>query len=184
LVRDSKKKTASPARKAVKTPRPRRELDENTGNGGASEGAPSPGAASQSSALDPRGRGWEPHPSSGFLELVGPIWQRMEGDSLVLAFTAGEKHKNRRGVVQGGMIATLLDRMMGLNVANRNGHRPQATLQLDVHFLDAVKMGEFVEARCTIERQTRSVTFATGKAVVASRPVAAASGVWKMLGIG
>jgi acyl-coenzyme A thioesterase PaaI-like protein len=136
-----------------------------------------------SEAIDPASLGWEQIEDTGFLGFVGPVWQRREGNGLALAFLAGEKHRNRRGVVQGGMLATLLDRAIGLNVSEVNCYRPQATVHLDVHYLDAVEIGEFVEARCRIDRRTKSVTFASGTAFVGSRPVATATGVWKLLGI-
>ena len=45
-----------------------------------------------------------------------------------------------------------------------------------------IELGEFVEARFSIDRQTRSLTFASGTAFVGSRPIATAKGIWKMLG--
>lgn len=134
-------------------------------------------------AFDPAAHGWEMVEDTGFIGCVGPIWQRRNGDDLVLAFVAEPKHHNRRGVVQGGMLATLLDRAIGMIVFEANGGRPQATLQLDLHYIDAVQIGEFVEARCRIDRRTRSITFASGSAFVGSRPVASAKGIWKMLGV-
>ena len=135
------------------------------------------------SAFDPAAAGWTVMEDTGFLGWVGPIWQRRESDVIALAFLAEERHHNRRGVVQGGMIATLLDRAIGLSVSEANGYRPQATLQLDLHYLEAVRIGSFVEARGIVDRRTRSVTFASGTAFVGSRPVATAKGVWKMLGV-
>ena len=55
-------------------------------------------------------------------------------------------------------------------------------MQLDVHFVDAVKIGEFVEARCQVVRRTRSLVFMNGELVVGDRIVATAKGVWKTLG--
>lgn len=130
------------------------------------------------------GSGWSLVEDTGFLGLVGPVWERREDDAIILAFRAEPKHHNRRGIVQGGMIATILDRTMGINVWEANGGRPQATIQLDVHFLHAVQIGQVVEAHCEIERKTRSVTFASGRALVGKRVVATARGVWKMLGAG
>ena len=134
-------------------------------------------------SFDPGAAGWCPVEDSGFIGLAGPFWQRREEGGLAYAFLAQDKHHNRRGVVQGGMLATLLDRAVGINVSEANGGRPQATVQLDLHYLDAVRIGEFVEARCRIERQTRSLTFAAGEARVGSRLVVTARGVWKMLGV-
>jgi acyl-coenzyme A thioesterase PaaI-like protein len=60
------------------------------------------------------------------------------------AFLAEHKHHNRRGVVQGGMLMAFADRSMGMTCWYANERQPQATVQLDVHFVDAVKVGEFV----------------------------------------
>ena len=83
----------------------------------------------------------------GFIGLVGPFWSRPNGDSFHYAFMAETKHHNRRGVVQGGMLMTFADRSMGMTCWYANERQPQATVQLDVHFIDAVQVGEFVECQ-------------------------------------
>jgi acyl-coenzyme A thioesterase PaaI-like protein len=138
----------------------------------------------KTAAFDPAAAGWEPYgeDDDGFIGLIGPYWQRKSGDGYVYAFLAEHKHHNRRGVVQGGMLMTFADRSMGMTCWYANERQPQATVQLDVHFMDAVKIGEFVEARCKVERRTRSLVFMSGELVVGERVVAAAKGIWKTLG--
>ena len=104
------------------------------------------------------------------------------GDSYRYAFMAERKHHNRRGVVQGGMLMTFADRSMGMTCWYANGRVPQATVQLDMHFVDAVQIGEFVEAKCRVVRRTRSVIFMEADLVVGTRVVATAKGIWKTLG--
>jgi len=132
--------------------------------------------------FDPAAAGWEPYGDEGFIGLVGPFWARPDGDSYRYAFMAEPKHHNRRGVVQGGMLMTFADRAMGMTCWYANGRVPQATVQLDVHFVDAVQIGEFVEARCEVVRRTRALIFMTGVLVVGTRVVATAKGIWKTLG--
>ena len=69
----------------------------------------------------------------------------------------------------------------GCKAARLQG-RPQATVQLDVHFIDAVQVGEFVECRAKVVRRTRSLVFMAAELVVGERVVATANGVWKTLG--
>ena len=133
-------------------------------------------------SFDPAQAGWEVLETSGFISLVGPLWTRRDGDDLVFGFLAEPKHHNRRGVVQGGMLMTFADRALGTTAWYANGRRPQATVQLDVHFVDAVAIGEFVEAHCEIVRRTRSVMFMRATLTVGARVVATAAGVWKVLG--
>ena len=132
--------------------------------------------------FDPAAAGWQAYRDEGFIGLVGPFWTRMDGDKHLYAFLAEPKHHNRRGVVQGGMLMTFADRTMGMTCWYANGQVPQATVQLDVHFIDAVRIGEFVEAKCTVVRRTRSLIFMSADLVVGDRVVASAKGVWKTLG--
>lgn len=133
--------------------------------------------------FDPAAAGWTHYQADGFIGLIGPFWMRPDGDSYRFAFLAEKKHHNRRGVVQGGMLMTFADRSMGMVCSYANGHKPQATVQLNVHFVDAVQIGEFVEARCDVVRRTRSLIFMRAELVVGSRIVATADGVWKTLSV-
>src|SRR5687767_1967162 len=141
-----------------------------------------PPVAVNAAAYDPAAAGWEPYRDEGFIGLVGPFWTRRSGEAHLFAFMAEAKHHNRRGVVQGGMLMTFADRAMGMTCWYANERQPQATVQLDMHFVDAVQVGEFVEARCKIVRRTRSLIFMSAELVVGARIVATANGVWKTLG--
>jgi acyl-coenzyme A thioesterase PaaI-like protein len=135
--------------------------------------------------FDPAAEGWEPYTDEGFIGLVGPFWMKAqgeEGEERRFAFLAAPKHHNRRGVLQGGMLMTFADRSLGMTAWYANERKPQATVHLDVHFIDAVQIGEFVEARCKVVRRTRSLIFMSGEYVVGDRVVATANGVWKSLG--
>lgn len=134
--------------------------------------------------MPPAPSGWRLHDSEGFIGLVGPVWERHEGDALVLAFTAGEQHANQRGVVQGGMLMTLADRVMGHALRLQLGGQPVATIQLDTHFLEAACIGETVEARACVTRVAKSVAFIEGRLHVGDRTLMTASGVWKRLADG
>jgi acyl-coenzyme A thioesterase PaaI-like protein len=141
-------------------------------------------SADTSAAFDPAVAGWEPYRDEGFIGLVGPFWRQAYGDGYRYAFRAEPKHHNRRGVVQGGMLMTFADRSMGMTCWYANERQPQATIQLDVHFIDAVQIGDFVEARCRVVRRTRSLVFMSGELMVGDRVVVTANGVWKTLGKG
>jgi uncharacterized protein (TIGR00369 family) len=135
-----------------------------------------------SATFDPAAAGWDPDDDEGFVALVGPMWRRRSGETDHYAFVAAPKHHNRRGVVHGGMLMTFADRALGRTCRYANAHKPQATIQLDVHFIDAVKVGEFVEAKCRVVRRTRTLIFASAELAVGARVVATANGVWKTLG--
>ena len=80
------------------------------------------------------------------------------------------------------MLMTFADRSMGMTCWYANERQRQATVQLDMHFVDAVQIDEFVEAKCKVVRRTRLLVFMSGELVVDDRVVATANGVWKTLG--
>ncbi len=138
-------------------------------------------AGTATEPFDPAAAGWSHYSADGFIGLVCPFWQRPHNEGFLYAFLAEPKHHNLRGVVQGGMLMTFADRSMGMAARHANHNQPQATVQLDVHFIDAVQIGEFVEAHCRVVRKTRTLIFMAADLLVGSRVVATANGVWKIL---
>jgi acyl-coenzyme A thioesterase PaaI-like protein len=127
-------------------------------------------------------QGWERLADSGFVELVGPLWRRREPEGWVYGLLAEPKHHNRRNILQGGMMMTFLDKCLGGTVREANNDSsPQTTVQLDVHFIDAAQIGEFLEARGRVVRMTRYIAFVEGEVTAGSRVVATAKGMWRLL---
>ncbi|HEV7337537.1 MAG TPA: PaaI family thioesterase [Bosea sp. (in: a-proteobacteria)] len=124
---------------------------------------------------------WAQHQDEGFIAFIGPFWERKTEWGPVLAFRAEAKHRNRRGVVQGGVLMTFADRALGMFARHATGGHAQATAQLDVHFVSSVQIGEVVTLEPQLIRKTRSLMFLRGTVVVGDRIVAMASGVWKLL---
>lgn len=125
--------------------------------------------------------GWRHLEASGFIAHIGPFWVKTDNGTVHMGFLADERHRNRRSIVQGGMLATLADRAMGLAVRLNNEGAPQTTIQLDIHYVDAAKIGEFIEARCRVVRRTKHVLFVDADLVAGDRLVATAKGIWKVL---
>ncbi len=59
--------------------------------------------------------------------------------------------------------------------------RPCATIQLNMHYVASVMLGDFVEGRAEIIRVTGSVVFVAGRFNVGASVVATADGLWKIL---
>ena len=137
--------------------------------------------ASPTVPFDPAAQGWEPVASAAFGQLVGPIWQRDEGAGLRFGLIVAKKHANRAGNLHGGMLMTMADQAMAFTARKATG-KQHATMELHIHFVGVVKLGEFVEARAEVVRATRSVVFLETKMFVGDRLVAAANGIWKIIG--
>jgi acyl-coenzyme A thioesterase PaaI-like protein len=125
--------------------------------------------------------GWTIVESTGFVHLVGPLWQRVVGGEHEYALVAQDKHHNRRGLVQGGVLATFADRTCGMTARVVSGRPTLATVQLDTHFVDSGKIGEILISKPRVVRATRSLIFVSTEVTVDKRCIAMASGVFKIL---
>lgn len=125
--------------------------------------------------------GWTIVDDDGFIDLVGPLWQRQNGDALDHAIVAQRKHKNRRGFVQGGLLMTLADRSLGMAARIGSGVSAVVTIQMDTHFIDAAKIGELLISRPRIVRATKTLIFMNTELSVDDRCIAMANGVFKVM---
>ncbi|MET0314069.1 MAG: PaaI family thioesterase [Hansschlegelia sp.] len=125
---------------------------------------------------------WERFDDAGFIDLVGPLRQRRDVSGVrAFGFVATEKHANLIGLVHGGMLMTLADRALGVGAWDSAKGKPCVTIQFDMQFVSAAKMGEFVEIQPEVLRVSSSLVFMRGDVKVGERIVATANGVWKML---
>jgi len=125
--------------------------------------------------------GWAIVETTGFIHLIGPLWQRAAGGSYEYALATQDKHHNRRGLVQGGVLMTFADRTCGMTARHVTGKQTMATIQLDVHFVEAGKIGEILISRPRVVRATRSLIFVNTEVTVDRRCIAMANGVFKIL---
>ena len=125
--------------------------------------------------------GWSVVEATGFIQLVGPLWERIVDSVHEYALPTADKHHNRRGLVQGGVLMTFADRTCGMTARHVTGKQTMATIQLDVHFVESGKIGEILISRPRVVRATRSLIFVNTEVTVEKRCIAMASGVFKIL---
>ena len=125
--------------------------------------------------------GWTIVETTGFLHLIGPLWQRVVDGEHEYALITQDKHHNRRGLVQGGVLMTFADRTCGMTARFVSGRTKLATVQLDTHFVEAGKIGETLISKPKVVRSTRSLIFITTEVSVDKHCIAMASGVFKIL---
>ena len=125
--------------------------------------------------------GWKIVETTGFMHLIGPLWERLVDDELEFALITEDKHHNRRGLVQGGVLMTFADRTCGMTARHVSGKPTMATVQLDTHFVESGKIGEILISKPHVVRTTRSLVFITTEVTVDKRCIAMASGVFKIL---
>jgi acyl-coenzyme A thioesterase PaaI-like protein len=125
--------------------------------------------------------GWKIVETTGFMHLIGPLWERLVDDELEFALITEDKHHNRRGLVQGGVLMTFADRTCGITARHVSGKPTMATVQLDTHFVESGKIGEILISKPRMVRATRSLIFITTEVTVDKRCIVMASGVFKIL---
>src|SRR3981189_3526210 len=91
--------------------------------------------------------GWTIVDTTGFLHLVGPLWERVVNDEHEYALVAQDKHHNRRGLVQGGLLMTFADRTCGMTARYVSGRPTLATLQVEISFVGFGHIGGTLSAR-------------------------------------
>jgi len=138
-------------------------------------------AASTKPAFDPSAAGWEEIRTTNFGNLIGPIWRKEEGARMRFGFTVAEKHLNRAGNLHGGMLSTLADQSMAMAARKATGNKSHATIELNIQFVDAVRLGDFVESHPEVVRATRSLMFMRSTMFVGKRVVVTTNGIWKIL---
>ena len=125
--------------------------------------------------------GWTDVETTGFVHLIGPLWQRQVDGEYEYALVAEDKHHNRRGLVQGGVLMTFADRTCGMTARYVVDRPKMATVQLDTHFVESGKIGETLISRPRVVRATRSLIFVTTEVTVDERCIVMANGVFKIL---
>ena len=125
--------------------------------------------------------GWTLVDTSGFLHLVGPLWERLLNGEHEYALVTEDKHHNRRGRVQGGLLMTFADRTCGMTARYVSGRPTLATVQMDVQFIDSGKIGETLISKPRVVRVTHSLIFMTTEVTANERCLVTATGVFKIL---
>ena len=127
--------------------------------------------------------GFEPiDRQSPYLSLMGPIFNKKVGDSIVFGFRAEEKHCNARGFVHGGVLSGIADVALGHNSAFYRGEfLPMVTASLTIDFAGSIKCGEWVEIETDVQKVGANLAFANCYFVVESKRVARASSVFHVV---
>ncbi|MFL6621475.1 MAG: PaaI family thioesterase [Sulfurifustaceae bacterium] len=117
-----------------------------------------------------------------FLEMVGPIYVKSVDRSRIIAIRVAEKHLNMRGIVHGGMLITLADSALGINLSyHQDPPRPMVTVSLSTDFLEPAMLGDWVEAHVRVQRTGMNLAFANCTLQVGTKAILRSSGVFFIL---
>jgi uncharacterized protein (TIGR00369 family) len=124
--------------------------------------------------------GYIPYDQQGpFLEFVGPVHVREDGDGRVFGLRAEERHANQRGTVMGGLMATLADFALGRAIeADADDDEARATVSLTVDYLRPAKPGDWIETRARVDRVGGTLAFAEVSLLADGKELLRGRGVW------
>ncbi len=118
----------------------------------------------------------------GFNLYAGPVWRLPpEGDVRRFALVVADKHMNGSGSLHGGVLMTLADIAMSQTSRAASGAQSCSTVALTCDFVGPGKLGDVIEARVRVTRQTRTLIFLSADLVCGNRPVAVTTGLWKIV---
>ena len=121
------------------------------------------------------------HVGGAYFQQLGPVYSRRvdDGHGVVIALRVSERHLNIQGITHGGMLATLADGALGINIAMARERRSaQVTVSLTADFLSGGRLGDWLEAHTTITRMGQRMAYASCDLKVATRHVLRSSGVF------
>lgn len=115
-----------------------------------------------------------------YFRLLGPVHARGgEGGRWVIGLRMAPHHLNSQGVAHGGMLTTLADGALGINIAvARQQPGGQVTVSLTADFISGAREGEWLEAHTRITRMGRRLAYASCDLKVGDRAVLRASAVF------
>ena len=96
------------------------------------------------------------------------------------AFFAMRRHCNSIGLIHGGMLSAFLDGVLASAAARGTGGTP-ITVHLSIDYLDMGRAGDWVLGEASLTRATSDLAFVEGRAHIAGRNLARATGVFKLM---
>ena len=118
---------------------------------------------------------------SPFINTIGPVYIKNEGEAPVIGLRIEDKHANTQGMAHGGVLASLADIALGYNlVFSTNPPRALVTVNLTIDFIGSARHGDWIEAYVEIQKQEGHTAFASVRLISGEKQIARASGIFLM----
>lgn len=131
--------------------------------------------------------GYAPHfRKSRFTDPWEPLYSRREARQVSIGLWLSEAHCNSRGLVHGGLIASIADNAMGLScvAALETEEKPPlsglVTVNLSADYLGSARLGQWLATDTQFVKTGRSICFASCLVLADGRPVARANATFSV----
>jgi uncharacterized protein (TIGR00369 family) len=120
--------------------------------------------------------------NQGFMKYLGGLDLKKIDDLNYEFFTeVKEIHLNTGKIAHGGYLSTIADTGMGTAAHRVAGDHRCVTINLDIKFISAAKLGEKLSGKVKILKKTKTLVFINCQINNAKDVVVSACGTWKIL---
>ena len=118
----------------------------------------------------------------GFMKHNGGLmFKKLKNNKFQFKTKIKKKHLNKIGITHGGYIASIIDAGAGTGVYSVTKNKICVTISLDIKFIGSSRIGDEIIGNVNIQKQTKSLVFATCDLICKKKTIASASGAWKKI---
>ncbi len=127
--------------------------------------------------------GFAPHfRKSPFTDPWEPLYSKRTERAVIMGLRLAQPHTNARGLIHGGLIASLADNAMGYSCAQATGWVSSfVTISLSVDFTGAAQIGQWLSVESEVIKTGGTLCFAQSLIKADDSLIARANGTFRVL---
>ena len=111
-----------------------------------------------------------------------PLYSKRTDKAVIIGLRLAKPHTNGRGLIHGGLIATLADNAMGHSCAHvMDGVSSLVTIGLAVDFMGSAKVGQWLAVETDVIRTGSTICFAQSLIKADDAIIARANGTFRVV---
>ena len=127
--------------------------------------------------------GFEPHfRKSPFTDPWEPLYSKKTENAVSMGLRLAKPHTNARGLVHGGLIASLADNSMGYSCAVATAWATSfVTVSLAVDYVGSAQLGQWLSVECEVIKTGGTLCFAQSLIKADGAVIARANGTFRVV---
>jgi uncharacterized protein (TIGR00369 family) len=127
--------------------------------------------------------GFEPHfRKSPFTEPWEPVYSKRTDRSVIIGLRLAKPHTNGRGLIHGGLIASLADNAMGYSCAQATDWTTSfVTISLAVDYVGSAQIGQWLAVESDVIKTGSTICFVQSLIKADDAVIARASGTFRVV---
>ena len=127
--------------------------------------------------------GFEPHfRKSPFTEPWEPLYSKKTEKAVIIGLRLAKPHTNSRGLIHGGLIASLADNAMGYSCALVMGWTTSlVTISLAVDYVGSAEIGQWLAVESEVIKTGSTICFAQSLVKADDTVIARANGTFRVV---